>query len=461
MLSPQLALLLWAAFVIFLFWREGRQPSRVSSALWIPLLWVLITGSRFVSQWLGVWGLLPGGGGASTEGSPLDALVFLVLIVAGFRVLQRRQVSLQVLLRENVWLSVFFIYCFIAIAWSDFPFVALKRWIKILGHPIMALVVMTDPDPGEAFRRLFKRAAYVLITGSVLCIKYFHDIGRGYDGYTGQAFNQGVNLNKNELGYVCWLTGLFFVWNFFQASHIPDPKARRNERWLSLLFLAMIWWLLRMCDSATSLVCILLGTTIMLGLSSRWINKRYLGTYIVAALLILGLAQATFGVYEGTLKMLGRNPTLTDRTEVWKDVLALAEDPVLGAGFESFWLGRRLEILWSKWHWQPTQAHNGYIETYINLGAVGLILLLILAVATFKKIQRMLLWDFEFARLRMAYLVAILLYNFTEAAFKGVCLVWFVWHVIALDYPRPAPATDDLALAEGAAGDAPLKNEVA
>jgi O-antigen ligase len=161
----------------------------------------------------------------------------------------------------------------------------------------------------------------------------------------------------------------------------------------------------------------------------------------VAAVLVFGIAESTFGVYEDVLKMLGRNPTLTDRTEVWQDVLELADDPVLGAGFESFWLGERLEKLWNKWFWQPTQAHNGYLETYINLGGVGLLLLIALSVATFKKIQRMLLWDFEFGRMRMGFFVAILLYNFTEAAFKGVSLVWLVWHIVALDYPRRLTAT--------------------
>ena len=56
----------------------------------------------------------------------------------------------------------FLLYCFIAILWSDFPFVALKRWIKMLGHPIMALILLTEPDSDEAFVRLMKRSAYVL-----------------------------------------------------------------------------------------------------------------------------------------------------------------------------------------------------------------------------------------------------------------------------------------------------------
>jgi O-antigen ligase len=227
-----------------------------------------------------------------------------------------------------------------------------------------------------------------------------------------------------------------------QARLLAKRKARRNERLLSLVFLAMIWWLLSMSHSATSLICALVGIAMMLVLGTDRISKKHLGSYIIAGALLFGLAETTVGVYGNALKMLGRDPTLTDRTEVWADALAIVTDPVFGSGFESFWLGERLEKLWQKWWWQPTQAHNGYIEIYLNLGMVGVVLLLALAVAMFKKIQRMLLRDFEMGRLRMGFFVAILLYNFTEAAFKGVSLVWLVWHIIALDYPHWNGAAD-------------------
>jgi hypothetical protein len=41
----------------------------------------------------------------------------------------------------------------------------------VLGHPIMALIVPTEPDPGEALTRLMKRCAYVIVPVSHLFIK--------------------------------------------------------------------------------------------------------------------------------------------------------------------------------------------------------------------------------------------------------------------------------------------------
>ena len=110
---------------------------------------------------------------------------YFALIAAGFCVLIKRQVRLSEIVRNNGWLIAFLLYCFISIAWSDFPFVAFKRWIKILGHPIMALIVLTEPDPEEAVKRLMKRCAYVVVPVSILFIKYYPQLGRSFDPWSG------------------------------------------------------------------------------------------------------------------------------------------------------------------------------------------------------------------------------------------------------------------------------------
>jgi len=406
----------------------------VSSAIWIPTLWFVISGSRFVSQWLDIVGVHLGGS-SMEDGSPIDAVIFFGMILAGLYVLKQRSVNLSQFVRNNRWLTIFLLYCLVAIIWSDFPFVAFKRWIKILGHPIMALVVLTDPNPKEAFRALMKRSAYVLVLLSVLFIKYFPQYGRGFDAWSGMAVNCGVTHSKNELGYVCMIFGLFFFWNLLQGLQIKKRKARRAELILSVGFMAAILWLLHMSSSATSLGCAAIGMITIWVLGLRLINKRLIGVYVVVGILALAAAEPLFGIYGGVLNLLGRDATLTDRTEVWHDALQLQPDPIFGAGFESFWLGKRLDTLWDKWWWKPNQAHNGYIETYLNLGYVGVLLLAGMIIGTFGKINRALLTNFEFARLRLGFLFVILAYNFTEATFKGVHPVWTVFYLIAIDYP--------------------------
>ena len=125
---------------------------------------------------------------------------YFALIVVGFCVLVKRQVRLSEVIPNNGWLIVFLLYCFISIAWSDFPFVAFKRWIKILGHPIMALIVLTEPDPKEALIRLMKRCAYVVVPVSILLIKYYPELGRGLTDWGG-AMNDMVSPQTKT----CWV----------------------------------------------------------------------------------------------------------------------------------------------------------------------------------------------------------------------------------------------------------------
>lgn len=431
-LPPALALWLTLAFILFLFRRESRAKTNVSGALWIPVIWLLITGSRSVSQWLT---LDQGGITSLEEGSPLDAAVYLTLIVAGWIVLQQRGVNLSTFGRYNGWLVAFLIYTLISIVWSDFPFIAFKRWIKVLGHPIMALVVLTDPDPVEAVKRLFKRVAYVLIPLSICFIKYFPQYSRGYDEWTGQAYNAGVATHKNELGCLCMILGMFFFWNTLQALKIKNRKARRNELVLNVGFFVLNWWLLTEASSATSLVTMLLGIAVLWVVARPFVDKRHVGLYLIAALIAFAALEPIFEIYEIMVKVLGRNLTLTTRTDLWPAALKLQDNPIFGMGFESFWLGKRLDMLWKQFNFHPIQAHNGYIEIYLNLGWIGIVLVIGQFVGTFQKIQRELIKRFEFGRLRLAFLLAIILYNYTEAAFAATSFLWTMFFLIAVEYP--------------------------
>ena len=62
----------------------------MTGALWIPLIWTFIGMSRFVTAWLDMFGIHVGGVSVQ-EGSPVDALGTLILIVAALRVLVRRR----------------------------------------------------------------------------------------------------------------------------------------------------------------------------------------------------------------------------------------------------------------------------------------------------------------------------------------------------------------------------------
>jgi exopolysaccharide production protein ExoQ len=105
---------------------------------------------------------------------------------------------------------------------------------------------------------------------------------------------------------------------------------------------------------------------------------------------------------------------------------------LIGTGFEGFWLGPRVEALWQKYWWHPNQAHNGYIETYLNLGWIGLALMAQMMVSGLLKSLAWLRANDPMGPIRFALLSGIAVYNYTDATFKGVHLLFFTFFLFSL-----------------------------
>jgi exopolysaccharide production protein ExoQ len=435
-LPSSIASCLTIAFIAFLFRRDIRQRPDVSGALWLPLIWLLIGCSRALSQWLNIFGLPVSGAVSVEDGSPLDAWFFFCLIVAGSCVLVKRQVRVSEVIQNNGWLIIFLLYCFISIAWSDFPLVAFKRWIKILGHPIMALIILTEPNPDEAVKTLLKRCAYVVVPVSILFIKYYPELGRGFEPWTGGQMYTGITTNKNALGADCLILGFFFFWYLLQTWQAERSSWRRNELRLIVGFLIGIWWLFSKAHSATPLTSLCVGALVVVFVGMRSVNKNLIGTYLLTALVLVVVAELVFGISGRYSEALGRGSGLSGRMDLWTSLIGLHTNPILGTGFESFWLGDRPRQLEGVFFFIPNEAHNGYLEIYLTLGVIGLFILIALFIATFWKIRLELFRNFEWARFRLGFLAAVILYNWTEAAFKTVSAIWFIFYIIAMDYPR-------------------------
>jgi O-antigen ligase len=194
-------------------------------------------------------------------------------------------------------------------------------------------------------------------------------------------------------------------------------------------------WCLWKAHSATSWISLIAAALVMMFLGFRTLNIRLIGTYAVTAAVILLIAQLTFDIYGKIVDVSGHESTLEGRGRLWQELLDNQHSPVFGVGFETFWLGDRLDHFQETFRWKPTQAHNGYLETYLNLGIVGLLILIGFIVATFHKCRHELLSNFDWGRLRMGLLIAIVVHNWTEAGFKGLSFPFLVFFIIAVDYP--------------------------
>src|SRR5208337_1916132 len=181
-----------------------------SKALWLPVIYLWIVGSRAVSLWLRI---TPAAGtNVQLDGSPLDAAVLGVLLIAAIAVLVRRGQRALSFITVNWPILIYFLYCLISVVWSYHPDVAFKRWIKSIADLAMCLVIVTDPQPAAALRRLISRVGFLLLPVSVLLIKYYGDLGRGYSP-EGLPMNTGVTTFKNELGLLVFVVSVYTFWH--------------------------------------------------------------------------------------------------------------------------------------------------------------------------------------------------------------------------------------------------------
>ena len=246
-MSPAIAAIAFTAGILGLFMLDRDPKVRSSFALAIPMVWLSIGGSRVVSEWLNPTTTMAGE--AYIEGNPLDRNIQTMLMVAGMAVLFRRRRKAGRLLRANAPILIFFGYCALSILWSDYPATSFRRWVKAVGDVVMVMVVLTDPDPSAAVK-MPARVGFILMPASILLMRYFPEMARGFDSITGQPAYTGVTTSKNSLGMICLIFGLGAVWRFLGAYWSRERAGRAGRLLAHGAVVVLVFWLLRLGDSS-------------------------------------------------------------------------------------------------------------------------------------------------------------------------------------------------------------------
>ena len=434
-MPPLLALILWFILLVALFWWDPAKGSKSPFALWVPLIWMFIMGSRLPSQWLGVQ--VGSAVQAMEEGNPIDRSIFFGLMLVALGILISRSFTWDIFFGRNLALTAFLLFALISVVWSDVPFIAFKRWFRDLGNYLMVLVVLSDPLPLDAVRTLLRRLAYLLIPLSILLDKYFPGLSRMFDPWTGIGMYVGVTTGKNLLGLDALLCGLFFFWDTVTRwSDRKDPRTKRIIR-VNVGFFAMSLWVLNTANSATCRVCMLLGCLVVVAAYSKFFRRHpgFLKVLIPSTFLLYLLLAYGLNLNGAMAGAVGKDPTLTDRTKIWAFVLGMHTNPLIGTGYESFWMGSRLQ-----WFWDHAdlghlnEAHNGYLEVYLNLGLIGVILVTGLLISGYRNICKQLRSSLSLASLNLALWTIMLFYCVTEAGFRSG-LMWDVFLLASISGP--------------------------
>lgn len=433
-MPPVVALILCVILVTVLLRIERKRNREASIALWVPTFWMLIHGSRPVGIWFG-YDL----GGNEEAGSPLDRLVLGIFIVLALLILFRRKIDWSRILKDNFWLIFLYLYLAFSILWSDFPYVSFKRWIKLSGTIPMALVVLSERSPLKALESILRRSAYVLIPFSLLLVKYFRHLGVQYHHVSGEQMWIGVSTQKNPFGLMCALLVFFFIWVFLRDRRAEGISKNRFQAFADGLVLAIAVHLLigpGASYSATSIAALIFGLASLLLLNRIKNRVRGVATLLVLALL-LALLSLHFSESPGLsfTSILGRDQTFTGRTGIWAAVSDVASRNLLfGVGYGGYWgLEDELTpIIHVK------EGHNGYLDVYLDVGMVGLVLLFAFLLAYYYKVLRELNHSYDWGIFGICSLVMLLLANYTEGSLLKASFMWSIPVFLTIVFSAPS-----------------------
>jgi hypothetical protein len=387
------------------------------------------------------------------EGSEMERYFYGVLTLIGLWILRRRGFRWGDALRLNPWLTALMAYMAASILWSHYPYVSFKRYIKVIGSVVMAYVILTEPEPLKALSTVIRRCLYIHLPMSIICIKYFRNLGVSYDWSGVQQSWQGICSSKNVLGQVATLGVIFFFMEI--RRHWPELKWRNPD----ILFLGMAIYLLKGAEGSVSMTSVsvcLFALVVFIRIQSLrsrpelirpFVKRMFFAlagavSLVIAHSIVFFPADSFFG---HIITFLGRDITLTDRTKIWSSVYQAAAatgNPLFGVGFGGFWIGRIANIAWNAhMTWVLAQAHSGYVDTYLQLGYIGAFLLAaVIFTAPWPMIDSM-SDDFDFGSVKITLFLTIVFIDMTETIYlRGDHHLWLLLMIVLWRVPQAGEA---------------------
>lgn len=363
---------------------QRRSMDRVTSAAFRTGEALFVTVAIFLLTGAVIPLLLLESGIESTldAGSASLRLVFMWIYgVTAFLALLRWKRAVWAVIRDPLTLLVIG-FAALSTAWSLEPSLTLQRSVALILTTGFGWYMAVRYAPIDLLRTMVAALGIVLVMSACFGI-WLPDLGIS----RGDTFGswQGVFTHKNTLGKYAALGALLAV------LHL---RSERKWSWMSFLVLAFAVPLLILSRSQTALIAVVtLFTLLPLTGVLRWRLATgapiISGTIFVAGIVIMLIVNNL----EPALAAIGRDTTFTGRTALWAAVIesALAR-PMFGVGYSAFWVPGSPEADWVRRTagWGADASHNGFLDVWLELGAIGVTLVVLSFVAATKAALRLL-----------------------------------------------------------------------
>lgn len=340
----------------------------------------------------------------------------------------------------------------LSIAWSAYPGASALGVVATLCTTVYAVFLATCFTWAElvdalaramrivlALSLLFELVVAVFVRGPVLPLFVDYSdldkIPQAYYWSRDLLFEggriQGIVGNANILAMAALLALI---------AEVARAVAGRGSRVGSGVWIAVAVGILALTRSSTIIVAAAVVIVIVL---AAWFARRGSGARrtatTIALPVLLGAGAAAAVVFRAPLlALLGRSSDLTDRLDIWAIVTETAgQRPVAGWGWVSYWAPwvepfDDLVVIKGVTYFQ---AHNAWLDVYLQLGILGLVVVGLFVLSTVVRS-----WSFaldgprDAALVPLALLVAILVQGLAESRL----LIEIGWALLVLVSIRTA-----------------------
>ena len=298
--------------------------------------------------------------------------------------------------------------------WSVDPSLTLRRCAAIDGLALVGVYAALRFGFAEMLRVMAWVAVIGLVASLVVAVLLPED-GLDYDGRL-----RGVLDHKNDLGGFAALSLLVAV-----SRLMLSPQIGRLRVLVDVGLGALAVTCLFLAHSATPIAVLMVAALTLV--AARLLRNAHETTLALSPLLLgAGLiALVVFVVKMNEVApVFGRDTELSGRTLIWQFALRMVwAHPLSGYGYGAFWSGSDSpgSAFWYLTHVAATHAHNGYLQVWLDVGLIGLALIVSAILTTFHKLGWLLRHMREpFLPWAFAQLAFICATNISETTMWGV-----------------------------------------
>ena len=361
-------------------------------------------------------------------------LIFTLTYAVFLGLLMLRWKRVMSMIGKNLSIIILLGLALLSCLWSEDFSISLNRGIALFGTTLFGLYLGTR----YPLQRQLQLLGWAFGLAGILSMVFAVGLPSIGTMCSHEGAWRGIYSHKNTLGKVMALSTITFL-------ILLNSEGQKILPWLGLS--GSVTLILFSTSKSSLVIAIVLLMLFPIYQSLRLRQDILAPVVLTTIVLIFGSFILLLSNADSILLSLGRDATLTGRTELWERSLEMIKQRFfLGYGYHSFWEGWDSPggYVWQAVGWKPPSAHNGLLDLALDLGILGVVIFL---AGFMVNLVRSFFWvrlsKDATGLLPLIYLSFLFLANITESTLlERNNIFWVLYVAISLSTLTPLKGSD-------------------